>query len=177
MSFLNLGSYSRSWFKFVSLAQTFESNCDLLKCVPCFPGVHSLYSLGNYWCYLPDPEQVALWWVYLTCLIPLQYRLIYFETLQYLCSLKPHNRLSVEVFVKTEFVSSENSIPATLATFKLHFGHLKNCSTFVCFERFLKYKVSFFVRPVHFGWTHLLHELQLIRCMCSFLTLRNARTN
>ena len=40
--------------------------------------------------YYTDPAQVASCWLYLSCLIPLQYCLIYFETLQYLYNLKPH---------------------------------------------------------------------------------------
>ena len=49
----------------------------------------------------------------------------------------------VELSVKTDSASSENLIPDTFAAFKLHFWHLKNCSTFAYFERFFKYNIFF----------------------------------
>ena len=49
----------------------------------------------------------------------------------------------VEISIETQSITSKNLISATLAPFNLHFRHLKNCSTFACFEKFLKCKVSF----------------------------------
>ena len=53
--------------------------------------------------------------------------------------------------------------------FKQHLMHLKKQSIFFSFTTLLILIFSFFVSPEHFGWTHFLHELQLIQFICFFL--------
>lgn len=112
----------------VSLTQSFESNCDLLKPGLHFSGVPTTFS---------QRKLLLLWnksWVgwfmavifdlFKTSSVLLD---LFWDTSVYVLFKISQSFVWVEVSLETDSLSSENSIPA----FKLHFRHLMKCFTLV----------------------------------------------